>query len=164
MLRKFELRELIKIKNGKDYKEVVGGSIPVYGTGGIIKYTDSYLSDKESILLPRIGSLKNILYVNHKFWTANTMYWTEVNKEFANVKYLYYYLKLLNLSPRNTGSTLPKMTFDTYYDLEVWLPSIDEQEKRIKIINQIDLKIQKNNEINDNLENDFLINRCLTVH
>mgnify|MGYP000888148399 FL=1 len=92
---KYKLIELIKIKNGKDYKSCKLGDIPVYGTGGIISYINEFLSNDESILLPRKGSLSNIMYVNCPFWTVDTMYWTDVNREIVLPKYLYFYLKLL---------------------------------------------------------------------
>ena len=40
---RYILKELIKIKNGKDYKTCKLGSIPVYGTGGIINYVGEFL-------------------------------------------------------------------------------------------------------------------------
>ena len=54
------LKDLLEIKNGRDYKHLNKGSVPVYGTGGIITYVDSYLYKGESILLPRKGTLDNI--------------------------------------------------------------------------------------------------------
>ena len=39
------------------------------------------------------------------------------DKEVAYPKYLYYYLSLLDLSGRDSGSTLPSMTFNAYYTL-----------------------------------------------
>ena len=149
---KYKLIELIKIKNGKDYKSCKMGDIPVYGTGGIISYINEFLSNDESILLPRKGSLSNIIYVNQPFWTVDTMYWTYVNKEIILPKYLYFYLKLLDLSSRDSGSTLPSMTFDAYYELEVEIPNIKEQKKILDLLNPIEEKIMINNKINDNLE------------
>ena len=149
---KYKLIELIKIKNGKDYKSCKMGDIPVYGTGGIISYVNEFLSNDESILLPRKGSLSNIIYVNQPFWTVDTMYWTYVNKEIVLPKYLYFYLKLLDLSSRDSGSTLPSMTFDAYYELEVEIPNIKEQKKILDLLNPIEEKINLNNKINDNLE------------
>ena len=149
---KYKLIELIKIKNGKDYKSCKMGDIPVYGTGGIISYINEFLSNDESILLPRKGSLSNIIYVNQPFWTVDTMYWTYVNKEIVLPKYLYFYLKLLDLSSRDSGSTLPSMTFDAYYELEVEIPNIKEQKKILDLLNPIEEKIMINNKINDNLE------------
>ena len=150
-MNNYKLSELIKIKNGCDYKKLNKGSVPVYGTGGIMTYVDKWLYDGESVLLPRKGSLDNILYVNGKFWTVDTMYWTEINTEKVYPRYLYYYLSLLDLSCRDTGSTLPSMTFDAYYELEVMLPNKEEQKKVLDILVPIEEKIKVNSQINDNL-------------
>lgn len=125
----FKLRDLLTIKNGKDYKTEKKGQIPVYGTGGIIAHVDNYLYDGESILLPRKGSLQNIEYVSGKFWTVDTIYWSEINKEVVYPKYLYLYLSLLDLSHLDSGSTLPSMTFNSYYEIVVCLPDIEKQRK-----------------------------------
>lgn len=151
-MKKYKLSELIKIKNGNDYRMLDKGDIPVYGTGGIITHVDSWLFEGESVLLPRKGSLSNILYVKEKFWTVDTMYWTEVKSEIVYPKYLYYYLILLDLSSRDSGSTLPSMTFDAYYELEVELPTKEEQKKVLDILVPIEDKIKVNTKINDNLE------------
>ena len=150
--KKYELRELIEIKNGKDFKNKNNGTIPVYGTGGIIGNIDQYLYDGESILLPRKGSLDNIEYVNGKFWTIDTMYWTKINKNIVYGKFLFLYLSLLNTSKRNTGSTLPSMTFETYYSLKIFLPEYEEQKKIADFIFKIIEKIDNNNQINNNLD------------
>lgn len=150
-MKKYKLSELIKIKNGSDYHMLDKGDIPVYGTGGIITHVDSWLFEGESVLLPRKGSLSNILYVKEKFWTVDTMYWTEVKSEIVYPKYLYYYLILLDLSSRDSGSTLPSMTFDAYYELEVELPTKEEQKKVLDILVPIEDKIKVNTKINDNL-------------
>lgn len=150
-MKTYKLSELIKIKNGADYKHLTKGTISLYGTGGLMGYVNDYLFDGESVLLPRKGSLDNIMYVNGKFWTVDTMYWTIIDKSLVYPKYLYYYLSLLDLSSRDSGSTLPSMTFDSYYTLEVNLPSLKEQKKIIDVINPIDNKIEINSQINDNL-------------
>ena len=150
--KKYELRELIKIKNGKDYKNEKRGLIPVYGTGGIVDYIDKYIYNGESILLPRKGSLDNIEYVNGKFWTIDTMYWTQINTDIVYGKFLFLYLSLLNTAKRNTGSTLPSMTFEAYYSLEISLPEYEKQKKIADFIFIILDKINNNNQINNNLE------------
>ena len=147
----YKIKDLLKIQNGKDYRHLEKGPYPVYGTGGIMTYVNDYLYNGESVLLPRKGTLNNIIYVNGKFWTVDTMYYTLVNKNLVDPKYLYYYLSLMDLSCRDSGSTLPSMTFDAYYDLDVNIPSIDYQNRLTKILNAIDYKIEINNRINDNL-------------
>lgn len=146
------LRDLIEIKNGKDYKHLAKGSVPVYGTGGVMTYVDSFLYDGESVLLPRKGTLDNICYVNGKFWTVDTMYWTIVDSQKVYPKYLFCYLSLLDLSCRDSGSTLPSMTFDAYYTLPIKLFDYDTQVKIGDTYFKLTEKTENNNTINAELE------------
>lgn len=150
-MTEYYLRNLLKIKNGKDHKNVSDGNIPIYGSGGIMRYGDKYLYNKESILLPRKGSLTNIQFSNVPFWTVDTLYYTEINVELADPYYLYSYLRILNLERLNTGTGVPSMTFDSYYDIKVQLPSLGVQKKLSATLFNIDSKIELNNRINDNL-------------
>ena len=152
MRKLYLLKDLLTIKNGTDYREEKSGNIPVYGSGGIMTYIENYLYNGESILLPRKGSLNNIMYVNGKFWTVDTMYWSIVNKNIANTYFLSNYLKCLNLEGIQTGSTLPSMTNTAYYGIPVLLPDLKEQNVIAKVLSSIDDKIALNNKINAELE------------
>lgn len=50
------LKTILKIKNGKDYKHLNEGDIPVYGSGGVMTYVDTPMYDKPSVLIPRKGN------------------------------------------------------------------------------------------------------------
>src|SRR5690606_19071066 len=67
------LKDVAKISNGKDHKIFKDGSIPVYGSGGIMRYIDTSIYEEESVLIPRKGSIGNIFYVNEPFWTVDTI-------------------------------------------------------------------------------------------
>ena len=151
-LSSYKLRELIKIKNGKDHKNLNEGKYPVLGSGGVMRYVNSFLYDKPSVLLPRKGSLNNIQYADKPFWTVDTLYYTEVNEKKVNAYYLYNYLKLLDLSNLDSGTGVPSMTFDSYYNLSVKLPALEIQNKISKVLYRIDEKISINRQINRNLE------------
>src|SRR5690606_41832061 len=58
------LEDVLKIKNGKSYNTFGPGTIPVYGSGGIMTYIDTYAYDKPSVLIPRKGSIGNLFYVD----------------------------------------------------------------------------------------------------
>ena len=60
---------MMEIGNGKDHKELNDGNIPVYGSGGVMRKVDASIYDGESVLIPRKGTLNNIIYVNGAFWT-----------------------------------------------------------------------------------------------
>ena len=149
--RTYKLKDLLKIKNGKDHKALGNGSIPVYGSGGIMRYADSYLYDKASILLPRKGSLDNIQYCEVPFWTVDTIYYTEVNDNLCDVYYLYRYLSMLDLSRLDSGTGVPSMTFDSYYQIEVKLPTLEAQKQTASMLKALDSKIHINEQINRNL-------------
>lgn len=148
----FILKDLLQIKNGKDHKDLPEGNIPVFGSGGLMRYVNAYLYDKESILLPRKGSLSNIQYVNTPFWTVDTLYYSVIDSKKVSGYYLYYYLKSLDLSNLNSGTGVPSMTFDSYYNIKVKLPELSTQQKIASILSSLDSKIELNNRINAELE------------
>ncbi|MBD8937623.1 MAG: restriction endonuclease subunit S [Prevotella stercorea] len=150
-MEKYTLSELIVIKNGRDHKDLPNGDYPVFGSGGVMRYVNSYLYDKPSVLLPRKGSLSNIQYSDTPFWTVDTLYYTEINEELVSPYYLYRYLRLLDMSRLDSGTGVPSMTFDSYYNINVFLPNIEEQRRAASILQKLDAKIALNRQINDNL-------------
>lgn len=48
-----ELGKVAKIKNGKEWKRLGEGNIPVYGTGGVMSYVDTFAYNKPTVLIPR---------------------------------------------------------------------------------------------------------------
>ena len=150
-MKEFLLSELLQIKNGRDYKHLSKGPYPVFGSGGLMQYVDDYLYDKPSILLPRKGSLTNIQYADTPFWTVDTLYYTEVDNSKVNAYYLYYYLKLLDLSNLDSGTGVPSMTFDSYYNIKVSLPSLTEQNRIAILLQKLDKTIAVKQQINDYL-------------
>lgn len=117
-----KLSELITVKYGKDHKKIDDGNIPVYGSGGIMRYVEKSLYDKESVLIPRKGSLNNVFYINEPFWSVDTMFYTEMKKE--NIaKFVYFFVKGKDLNAMNAGSAVPSMTTEILNALEVIIPS-----------------------------------------
>lgn len=151
-MKEYRLKDLLSIKNGRDHKHLKDGEYPVYGSGGIMRFVDSYLYDKPSILLPRKGSLDNIQYCEKPFWCVDTTYYSELDTSLADPYYLFRYLSLLDLKGLDSGTALPSMTFDSYYQIKVFLPDIGIQNKVAKVLYEIDKKISLNTSMNAELE------------
>lgn len=115
------LEELVEVKYGKDHKKLASGTIPVYGSGGIMKYVDQYLYNEESVLIPRKGSLNNVMYVNHPFWTVDTMFYTHMKIE-GIAKFIYLLISPKDLLSMNSGSAVPSMTVDILNKIAVIIP------------------------------------------
>ncbi len=113
-----KLSELLEVKYGKDHKKLADGEVPVYGSGGVMRHADSSLFIGESVLIPRKGTLNNILYLNEEFWTVDTMFYT-IPKKGSVAKFCYYYLKGLDFTSMNVGSAVPSMTTKILNDLPV---------------------------------------------
>jgi len=138
--KEYKLGDVAEIKYGKDHKHLVNGDIPVYGSGGIMRYADKALYESESILIPRKGTLSNLFYVNKPFWSVDTMFYTKIKSGF-NVKYLYYYLKTLDLASMNVGSAVPSLTTEVLDRIEIKLPDISTQNRIAASLSSLDDKI-----------------------
>lgn len=80
------------------------------------------LSTGESVLIPRKGSLNNVMYVDEEFWTVDTMFYT-VPRIPGAAKYAYQHVKMLDLASMNSGSAVPSMTTNILNALSLPIPS-----------------------------------------
>jgi type I restriction enzyme S subunit len=119
-----KLPDLIDVKYGKAYSHLGNGNIPLYGSGGLMGNVNKALYNKPSVLIPRKGTLSNIMFVNHPFWCVDTMFYSIFNEEF-NGYYSYYILKQLDFDALNQGSAVPSMTTAFLNDIDVVIPRKD---------------------------------------
>ena len=115
------LSDLLAVKYGKDHKHLADGTIPLYGSGGIMRYVEKSLYDKVSVLIPRKGTLSNVLYVDEPFWSVDTMFYTEISKPYA-AKFIYYFVKSKDLAGMDTGSAVPSMSSEIIHSMELDIP------------------------------------------
>ena len=138
---KVSLKDVAVIKNGKDYKNLSKGNVPVFGSGGIMCYVDKFASDKPSVLLPRKGSVENVFYVDEPFWTVDTIYWTDIDTSKIVPKYLFISLKRYNLKDFAYGGARPSLSQPILYKLELSLPPIQEQSRIVSVIDTFEASI-----------------------
>ena len=137
------LGSIIDIKYGKDHKKLLVGDIPVYGSGGLIRYAEKALYSGESVLIPRKGTLNNVMYVDEAFWTVDTMFYSI--PKIANVMpFIYIFLCNRNLSSMNAGSAVPSMTTEILNNMKLVLPPPDLLGKFNSVFSSLFLKEKKN--------------------
>ena len=136
-LKETTLGEVIKLKNGRDWKNLNEGDIPVYGSGGPMNVgVNKFSYDKETVLIPRKGSIDNIFYLNEPFWNVDTIYYTEVNTKLLNVKYFYYFMKNIDLISLSINPTRPSLTQEIINNIKITLPPIEIQAKIAEILDK----------------------------
>ena len=137
------LSDLIIVRYGKDHKKLADGIYPVYGSGGIMRYAEKPLYDKESVLIPRKGTLNNVMYVNKPFWSVDTMFFTEM--KLPNVaKFVFHFVKSKDLASLNAGSAVPSMTTDILNAMELSIPDADTFYKFENIVAPLYQAMQQN--------------------
>lgn len=145
-----KLMECILFKNGKK-KPNAEGNIPIYGGNGILGYTNEFNSEKNSIIIGRVGAYCGCVYKeDNKCWISDNAI-VGYPKENYDYLFMYYYLKFKNLNSLHIGSGHPLMTQDILNNIEVDLPNYDIQKKIGILLSRLDNKIKLNNEINNNL-------------
>lgn len=117
-----KLDQCVEVCYGKDHKNIEDGDIPIFGSGGIMRYGNKALFNGESVLIPRKGSLNNVMYFSGKAWTVDTMFYTKMLHPHL-AKYMYYTLNSIDLASFNSGAALPSMTTDILYHFKIILPN-----------------------------------------
>lgn len=139
--RTAKIREFLCIGNGKDYKHLDIGDIPVYGTGGKMLSVNDFLYDGDSVCIGRKGTIDTPLFLTGKFWTVDTLFYTYGFKDVLP-KFCYYLFKQINWQLYNEGTGVPSLSKSTIENIKVRIPSIIQQYKICYILDCYEDKIK----------------------
>lgn len=127
------LKELISVNYGKDHKKAPDdGNIPVYGSGGLMRKCNKSLFSGEAVLIPRKGSLNNIMYVDETFWTVDTMFYATMKQPHTAI-FVYFFVKAFDMYSMNIGAAVPSMTTKILDAMDVVIPDKETLEKFDKL-------------------------------
>ena len=136
------LEHFLTIKNGRDHKHLAEGVYPVYGSGGEMRRVNENLYRGESVLMPRKGTLNNIMYVDEAFWTVDTMFYSEMKVPYC-AKYIFFAIKDIDFTRWDSGTGVPSMTASTLYNLPMIKPHKDLLKRFDKTITPIFYKMKQ---------------------
>jgi type I restriction enzyme S subunit len=138
------LGEILKVKHGKDQKQVAdnNGKFKILGTGGLMGYSNKFLYDKESVLIGRKGTIDKPRYICEPFWTVDTLFYTEISKDFS-VKFIYYQFLLIDWYSYNEASGVPSLNAKTIESISISVPlNKSEQETIVSILSDMDAELE----------------------
>ena len=127
-----QLKRYAKVNNGKEVPAELSANDenakPVYGSGGVFKYTNEIMYSGEAVMFGRKGTLGKPLYVNDSFWVVDTMYFlTYPNKLFP--KYSYYQLSAFDWNPFITQTAIPSIGASDVMAAFICVPPLTEQKQ-----------------------------------
>lgn len=133
-----KLGEIGRIFSGKNNQRKESGRYPVYGSTGIIAYSDTYSYDKNQILIARVGVNAGYTYVAHgKYDVSDNTLVVDVNERF-NLKYIFYILVNVNLNAYAKGGGQPLITAGEVKKITIPIPPLSEQRRIVAILDQFE--------------------------
>ena len=146
-----KISDILSIGNGRDYRYLDNGNIPVFGTGGCITSVNEYLYDGETTFIGRKGTINKPFYYDGKFWTVDTLFYTH---SFIDVtpKFVFCLFQTINWLRYNEASGVPSLSKDTIEKIKIKIPRQSEQKKIVNLFFALDERIATQNKIIEKLE------------
>ena len=162
----------LSIRHGKDQKQVEtqGGIYPILGTGGEMGRTDTFLYDKPSVLIGRKGTINRPVYMASPFWTVDTLFHSEVDKQYS-AKFIYYKFCMIDWMAYNEASGVPSLNASTIEKIIQSFPVSKEEQVAIASvlsdidteINALELRLNKTKQLKQGMMQELLTGRTRLV-
>ena len=125
-----KIDHVCKIGNGRDYKHLSAGNIPVYGSGGYMTSVDKFLYDGESVCIGRKGTIDTPIFLTGKFWTVDTLFYTYAFHK-CLPKFLYLIFQQINWYKYNEAGGVPSLLKTTIGNINIFIPNNENEQKKI---------------------------------
>src|SRR5699024_9467841 len=156
MYRTIKISEIANLKYGKmpDKKKVSDDGYPIFTGYKVSGYYPEYNIEENTLVVVArgVGGTGDVKYVEEKSYLTNLSISLELKDDEANKKYLYYLLNQSNLRILDSGSAQSQITIRDLSDFILTLPSLNYQNSVANILSSLDDKIENNNAIIANLE------------
>jgi len=154
-------KDVLNIKNGKNQKEVedINGKYPIYGSGGIIGYSNAYICNENTIIIGRKGNINKPILVKEKFWNVDTAFGLETKRDKISYYYLYFFCLFYNFEIHNKAVTIPSLIKSDLEKISLPVPPIELQNKfakRVEKIEKLSFEIEKSIKEAENLYNSLM--------
>ena len=126
----YKIDHVCKIGNGRDYKHLSAGNIPVYGSGGYMTSVDKFLYDGESVCIGRKGTIDKPIFLTGKFWTVDTLFYTYAFHK-CLPKFLYLIFQQINWYKYNEAGGVPSLLKTTIGNINIFIPNNENEQKKI---------------------------------
>ncbi|MFC4550227.1 MULTISPECIES: restriction endonuclease subunit S [Halorussus] len=151
------LGDLLELEYGSSLpkKEREDGPYPVFGSNGRSGWHSDYHIEAPGIIVGRKGVNLGIEWSDEDFNVIDTAYY--INRDSLqtasiNLRFLYYNLLDFDLDRLKSGSAVPGLNRNDFYEETIAVPPLNEQRKIAAILENIDRRIETNNEITELLE------------
>ena len=130
--------DIVKLQRGFDLpvQDRIEGSIPVYGSNGVLSYHNDAKSE-DGVITGRSGTIGKVYFCRGKFWPLNTTLYS-VDKHGNNPVFLATLLRYFDLARFFNGTGVPTLNRNIVHKERVIDVPRDEQEQFARFVEQTD--------------------------
>lgn len=142
---KTKLGSICKISSGKGIRKseyLESGEYSIIGANGEIGRTDGYNNDHPVLTTGRVGTIGTIQRVNKAWITDNTLIIDIIDTSKVDYDYLYQFLTTVDFSKITTGNAQPLITSSSLKEVEIWVPSMEEQQRINSLVDSYDRLVE----------------------
>lgn len=138
---KAQLGELLDLNYGKALPDKLrdGHGFPVYGSNGVVGSHSEPLTNNETLIVGRKGSVGEVQYSAGPCSPIDTTYYIDCLWGMPFHFWLYY-LRYLKLQEFNRATAVPGLNREDAYRIPIYLPPINEQKR---IANKLDALLER---------------------
>ena len=133
-----KLRELVDVCNGRDYKHLKEGTIPVYGTGGYMLSVNEALSyDKDAIGIGRKGTIDKPYILYAPFWTVDTLFYAIPAEKF-DLNFAFDIFQNIDWKMKDESTGVPSLSKTAINNIDIFIPKYYEQQFIGRLFSNLD--------------------------
>ena len=135
-----KMSEIAEISSGKNRNKNDIGTYPVYGSTGIIAYSENFIYATPQILIARVGANAGFVHIAIGKYDVsdNTLILSIKDRNKYYFKYIYYLLSNMQLNKLAKGGGQPLVTATDIKKLLVPIPSPDKQQHIVEILDKFE--------------------------
>lgn len=130
--------DVLELQYGKAHSKTdraSAGPVPVYGSNGIVGYSEVALSQEPAIIIGRKGSAGALNVAEGPSWTTDVAYFV-VPPTFLGLRYLYFALVTLDLGMLSKG-VKPGLSRADVAPLPLSIPPLAEQKRIVEKVDEL---------------------------
>ncbi len=143
--RQAKLGDIITLEYGRSLPDKArrSGTVPVYGSNGVVGWHDEALVASAGIVIGRKGTAGSVTVSPDPFWPIDTTYFVRPHKT-VDWDWLAATLQHARLNELNEATGVPGLNRDKAYLQPILLPPFDEQRRIAEVLRSVDEAIAAN--------------------
>ena len=150
-IRNFKYIARLEYGDSLKAEDRVNDEVPVFGSNGVVGSHNLSNTLAPAIIVGRKGSFGKVNYSNVPVFAIDTTYFVDERTTSENLRWVYYFLQILELDKTSKDSAVPGLGREEVYSLRSAVPPLHEQRAIAEYLDRetarIDALIKKNDEL-----------------